>query len=176
VAFGPRGGITAGVAAALRCGPLLPLDTGTGEQQLLANWLIRGTFLVGVGTFVGAIATALRASYRAAIEERIDHELAALTAALGSVEDRLGSEIALSLNCSPTTILDPRLLRAPDTDVRCSITGPGGRSARTPGERWTRGGTSPRVTRPWGRSTAPRWPAGSGRVVCSRRATCGGTG
>jgi EAL domain-containing protein (putative c-di-GMP-specific phosphodiesterase class I) len=188
VAFGPRGGIIAGVAAALLCGPLLPLDTGTGERQLLANWLIRGTFFVGVGTFVGAIVTALRASYRAAIEERIDHELelvttpfvevtpsslgevralleerrfhpvfqpiyrlddgqlfavealtrfetdpyeapdlwfrraeaagiavdlelAALTVAMASAEDRLGSEIALSLNCSPATILDPRLLR-----------------------------------------------------------------
>jgi EAL domain-containing protein (putative c-di-GMP-specific phosphodiesterase class I) len=187
VAFGTRGGVAAGLVAALLCGPLLPLDTATGEGQVLANWLIRGTFFVGVGTFVGAVVTALRASYRTAIEERIGHELelvtsplvdvppdaqvevralleerrfhplfqpiyrlddgqllavealtrfetdpyeppdvwfrraeaagvavdlelAAVAAAIAASEDRLSSEVALSLNCSPAAILDPRLL------------------------------------------------------------------
>jgi EAL domain-containing protein (putative c-di-GMP-specific phosphodiesterase class I) len=188
VAFGPRGGLVAGLVAALLCGPLLPIDTATGERQLLANWLIRGTFFLGVGTLVGAVVTALRSSYQAAIEERIDHELelvatpiveitshaqaevralleerrfhplfqpiyqlddgqllavealtrfetdpyeppdiwfrraeaagvavdlelAAVAAAVAAAEDRLSSEVALSLNCSPATIVDPRLLR-----------------------------------------------------------------
>jgi EAL domain-containing protein (putative c-di-GMP-specific phosphodiesterase class I) len=40
----------------------------------------------------------------------VELELAAVAAAMTAAEDRLPSGIALSLNCSPATILDPRLL------------------------------------------------------------------
>ena len=51
--FGVRGGIVAGVIAAVLCGPGMPLDVGTGEPQELLNWATRGAFFVLVGALAG---------------------------------------------------------------------------------------------------------------------------
>ena len=51
--FGVRGGLVAGVIAAVLCGPGMPLDVGTGEPQELLNWATRGAFFVLVGALAG---------------------------------------------------------------------------------------------------------------------------
>lgn len=58
--FGLRGGLWSGVVAGLLIGPYLPIDTHTGEMQLLQNWLYRTFFFCMVGGIVGFGTEALR--------------------------------------------------------------------------------------------------------------------
>ena len=57
--LGLRGALVTALAAALLAGPLLPLDTTTGEPQELAGWLVRGVVYVVVGT-AAALSLLLR--------------------------------------------------------------------------------------------------------------------
>lgn len=57
--FGIRGGILAAFAAGLLIGSV-PIDTDTGETQLLQNWIYRTFFFCLVGGIVGIGADALR--------------------------------------------------------------------------------------------------------------------
>lgn len=50
---GRKAGVLVGAVAGLLLGPLMPLDTSTGEAQLLNWWLIRTAFFIGVGVVVG---------------------------------------------------------------------------------------------------------------------------
>jgi predicted signal transduction protein with EAL and GGDEF domain len=63
-AFGPLGGILAGIAGGLALGPLMPMDTSTGEMQAVLNWLYRLVFLSLNGSLVGALALLLRRHLR----------------------------------------------------------------------------------------------------------------
>lgn len=58
--LGVRGGLLAAIAAGMLLGPYLPLDTRTGETQLLHNWLYRMAFFCMVGGLVGLGADMLR--------------------------------------------------------------------------------------------------------------------
>ncbi|HSK21979.1 MAG TPA: EAL domain-containing protein [Egicoccus sp.] len=69
------GGATAGLAAALLAGPLLPEDSATWVMQSTTNWLLRGLFFVLIGTVVGLLVDMLRGAYEAALEERFAQEL-----------------------------------------------------------------------------------------------------
>lgn len=51
--FGPRGGLLAGLLAGLALGPLMPIDTQTGEMQETLNWLYRLGFFVLIGSLNG---------------------------------------------------------------------------------------------------------------------------
>lgn len=53
--FGPLGGVLAGVAGGLALGPLMPIDTQTGEMQDLLNWVFRTGFFMLVGGTTGAL-------------------------------------------------------------------------------------------------------------------------
>lgn len=63
-AFGFPGGVAAGVAGGLLLGPLTPIDTSTGEEQLTVNWLFRMAFFVLIGALVGIWAQILRGHLR----------------------------------------------------------------------------------------------------------------
>jgi EAL domain-containing protein (putative c-di-GMP-specific phosphodiesterase class I) len=52
--FGLRGGVLAGLIAGLALGPLMPINTATGEMQLVINWVYRAFFFTLVGTIAGA--------------------------------------------------------------------------------------------------------------------------
>jgi predicted signal transduction protein with EAL and GGDEF domain len=58
--FGWRGGWFAGLVAGVLIGPYLPIDTLTGESQLVQNWLYRTLFFCLVGGLVGLGADTLR--------------------------------------------------------------------------------------------------------------------
>jgi EAL domain-containing protein (putative c-di-GMP-specific phosphodiesterase class I) len=58
--FGVPGAIVAGVAAGLAVGPLMALDTATGEAQATGNWLQRVVFFCLIGALVGVGAGLLR--------------------------------------------------------------------------------------------------------------------
>ena len=73
--FGLIGGVVAGLAAALLCGPLMPLDTATGAEQSLSNWLTRGGFFVGIGLLSGLTMRALRRSVEAHLVDHLRLEL-----------------------------------------------------------------------------------------------------
>lgn len=59
--FGPRAALVTSLVAGVLCGPLLPLDTVTGEPQPVLGWTIRLVIFVGIGVFV---SFALRARQR----------------------------------------------------------------------------------------------------------------
>ena len=64
LAFGVPGGVLAGIASGLLLGPVMPLDTSTGEMQERLNWIYRLTSFALVGALVGAGAQLLRRQLR----------------------------------------------------------------------------------------------------------------
>ena len=90
--FGVAGGLAAGVAAALLCGPLMPLDVATGESQQLVNWLIRGGFFTTVGGLAGTSTVSLRRSFQAGLSRQLQRELDLVTAD-GPIEDESGWQL-----------------------------------------------------------------------------------
>ena len=87
--FGLPGSLTTGAVAGLLCGPLMPLDSTTGEDQRLVGWLVRAAMFLAVGA-VAAVSMKLR-------ERAYEHEIS------GELRD------ALSTTAS-TVELDPSLL------------------------------------------------------------------
>lgn len=73
-AFGIRGGILAGIASGLALGPLMPIDTSTGEMQSFLNWMYRLIFLCINGTLVGALSQLFRHYLRKLEWLRTHHE------------------------------------------------------------------------------------------------------
>lgn len=53
IVFGTRGGLVAAVLGGLILGPLMPIDTTTGEMQQTINWLYRLGFFLLVAYIVG---------------------------------------------------------------------------------------------------------------------------
>src|SRR4030095_3180293 len=64
LAFGVRGGVLASIAGGLLLGPLMPLNTSTGEMQQPLNWIYRLTFFALISALVGAGAQLLRRQLR----------------------------------------------------------------------------------------------------------------
>jgi EAL domain-containing protein (putative c-di-GMP-specific phosphodiesterase class I)/GGDEF domain-containing protein len=58
--FDAPGAIVAGIGGALLLGPLMPVDTSSGEIQSFSNWIYRGAFFCLIGSIVGAGASTLR--------------------------------------------------------------------------------------------------------------------
>lgn len=90
-AFGIRGGILAGIAGGLALGPLMPINTITGEMQTLLNWTYRLIFLCINGALVGALSQLFR-RYLRELQWLHDHHadtdllnLSGLTLALGEM-------------------------------------------------------------------------------------------
>lgn len=77
--FGVPGGIAAGVAATVLCGPAMPLDVATGETQQLINWLVRGGFFVTVGGVAGGSTVSLRRSFQSGLAQQLQAELELVT-------------------------------------------------------------------------------------------------
>ena len=74
--LGRRGGIAAGVAATVLCGPLMPLDVYAGLAQTPGNWLVRGLFFVIVGGLAGTAARAATAGFEQDLTLHLAAELA----------------------------------------------------------------------------------------------------
>lgn len=85
--FGVWGGIGAGVAAMLLCGPAMPIDVATGESQPLINWLVRGGFFVAVGGVAGGSTVSLRRSFQAGLAEQLQTELDLAVESVGEIDD-----------------------------------------------------------------------------------------
>jgi len=60
VVFGVKGGLLTGIVCGILLGPLMPLDTKTGEAQQAMNWVYRMVIFVVVGTFSGYMANVFR--------------------------------------------------------------------------------------------------------------------
>lgn len=71
------GGVAVAVAAALACGPLMPLDVTAGTAQPLGNWLVRGLFFVTIGVLAGAMVGWLRSAYGQGVAELIRQDVMA---------------------------------------------------------------------------------------------------
>jgi putative nucleotidyltransferase with HDIG domain len=82
--FHARGGMLAGLAAALLTGPFMPLDVSTGESQPPLTWLIRSTLFFSVG--------ALNGSFVALYSARV-YELATAQTALRLANEELTREL-----------------------------------------------------------------------------------
>lgn len=97
--FGFKGGIVAGLAAAVACGPLMPLDVDAGIAQSRSGWLIRLGFFVGIGLLAGAGRDRMLALANARQEflSGVSHELRTpLAAVLGFSELVVSNYEALS--------------------------------------------------------------------------------
>lgn len=57
--YGHLGGLAAGIAAGVFCGPLMPNMTATGLPQTWVNWLLRTFFFAGIGMLTGGLANSL---------------------------------------------------------------------------------------------------------------------
>lgn len=75
IPLGRRGGVAAGVAATVLCGPLMPLDVAAGVAQTPENWLVRGLFFVIVGGLAGIAARASTAGFEHDLTVRLAAEL-----------------------------------------------------------------------------------------------------
>jgi len=53
IVFGIRGGVFIGALGGFALGPLMPIDTVTGEMQNTTNWLFRSGFFVLIGLLSG---------------------------------------------------------------------------------------------------------------------------
>ncbi|MGM0633017.1 MAG: putative bifunctional diguanylate cyclase/phosphodiesterase [Pseudomonadota bacterium] len=73
LAFGVRGAIPVALIAALALGPLMPVDTATGEMQNTANWLYRMAIFVLVAAIVGSASDLIRL-YLQRIQWRLYHD------------------------------------------------------------------------------------------------------
>jgi len=60
VVFGVKGGFITGIICGVLLGPLMPLDTKTGEVQETLNWVFRMGVFVIVGVFSGLMANVFR--------------------------------------------------------------------------------------------------------------------
>lgn len=60
VVFGITGGILIGLLGGFVLGPMMPIDTVTGEMQLTINWLYRTGFFVLIGAIAGIGSDAIR--------------------------------------------------------------------------------------------------------------------
>lgn len=58
--LGIPGGVATGIIAGLLLGPFMPLDVARGEMQVLANWLVRLSFLASAGFVTGWITRVVR--------------------------------------------------------------------------------------------------------------------
>lgn len=58
--LGIPGGVATGIIAGLLLGPFMPLDVARGEMQVLANWLVRLSFLASAGFVTGWITHVVR--------------------------------------------------------------------------------------------------------------------
>ena len=75
IPLGRRGGIVAGIAATVLCGPLMPLDASAGLMQTPGTWLVRGLFFVIVGGLAGIAARAATAGFEQDLTVRLAAEL-----------------------------------------------------------------------------------------------------
>ncbi|MCG5531256.1 bifunctional diguanylate cyclase/phosphodiesterase [Halorhodospira halochloris] len=57
--FGWIGGVLAGIAGGLALGPMMPIDTATGEMQEHLNWIFRLSLFVLLGGVIGALVQAV---------------------------------------------------------------------------------------------------------------------
>ncbi|WP_438957902.1 putative bifunctional diguanylate cyclase/phosphodiesterase [Porticoccus sp.] len=58
--FGVAGGILIGLLGGVVLGPMMPIDTVSGEMQLTINWLYRMGFFVLIGAFAGVASDGIR--------------------------------------------------------------------------------------------------------------------
>ena len=105
LAFGVPGGVLAGIAGGLLLGPIMPINTSTGEMQQLFNWSYRLTSFTLIGALVGAGAQLLRRQLRELEwlhEHHPDTGLLNLAGLINHLEDRMraaaeGQKLVLSV-------------------------------------------------------------------------------
>jgi EAL domain-containing protein (putative c-di-GMP-specific phosphodiesterase class I) len=74
--FGRRGAIAAAIVATVLCGPMMPLDTGTGAAQDLGNWTLRGAFFLAIGLVAGWMVDSLHRAVRQTVTEHVQEQIA----------------------------------------------------------------------------------------------------
>lgn len=90
-----KGGLAAGILAGVLLGPIMPLNTLTGEMQETINWVYRLVFFTGIGLFSGAAGDSARAfihHFRWLSQHDPVTSLPNRTALFASLKNRLGSK------------------------------------------------------------------------------------
>lgn len=94
LAFGLRGGLLAAIGGGLLLGPLMPLNTSTGEAQDTINWLYRIGFFILIGGLVGIAADTVR-SYISSFRWNASHDAMTGLPNMFALESRI-NELGLS--------------------------------------------------------------------------------
>lgn len=89
VRFATRGALVTAVAATALCGPLMPLDSATGEHQQVLGWVIRGVMFVLIGSLAGMAVAVRERRYALELSEEMR------TAITRSAEHRSPVDLAL---------------------------------------------------------------------------------
>ncbi len=71
--FGIKGGAGVAVIAGLLLGPFIPIDTASGEPQLLANWIFRVCIFLLVGASNGLLFDLLRKKIKSIVDLSTHH-------------------------------------------------------------------------------------------------------
>jgi len=87
--FGTRGSVATAVVAGVLCGPLLPVDTVTGEQQTVNSTIVRAIMFIAVG-WIASESMALRRRLDA---EHLSRDLRA--AIIGPADESLSVDLSL---------------------------------------------------------------------------------
>jgi len=87
--FGTRGSVATAVVAGVLCGPLLPVDTVTGEQQTVSSTIVRAIMFIAVG-WIASESMALRRRLDA---EHLSRDLRA--AIIGPADESLSVDLSL---------------------------------------------------------------------------------
>lgn len=72
-AFGLKGGIIIAIIGGLVLGPLMPIDTITGEMQNTLNWIFRLFMFVLIGGITGFFIDSIRKNYQTTIDLLTTH-------------------------------------------------------------------------------------------------------
>lgn len=75
VPFGRRGAVAVAVIAGILCGPLLPLDTASGQGQGVVDWSTRSVFFVLIAVLASGVLAAVERRYREELARQLEREL-----------------------------------------------------------------------------------------------------
>ncbi|MEX0617345.1 MAG: EAL domain-containing protein [Pseudohongiellaceae bacterium] len=97
--YGLRGGVVVALLGGVALGPLMPIDTLTGEMQPTVNWLYRTLFFVIIGALVGSASDLLRV-YIHQIRWQLVHNVFTLLPNKVALLNRLNRDHELLVNQS----------------------------------------------------------------------------
>ncbi|WP_250445880.1 EAL domain-containing protein [Actinotalea sp. C106] len=94
LAFGWRGSFLTAIAASVLCGPVMPLDSVTGEAQQVVSWVTRSVMFVVIGVVIAAVLSARQHLLEQQLEREVRTAIARSTNGARHVDHEVASRVA----------------------------------------------------------------------------------